>query len=296
MADPAPREVRRSAQAKINLFLRVLGLREDEYHDLETLIVPISLADEVLCREAKSGLSLRVESPAAGGAGQPADPLSEGPDNLVVVAALALAEARPSGLGAEIVLTKHIPVAAGLGGGSADAAATLLALNELWSCGLDDDALQGVGSLVGSDVPAMLAGRPVLARGRGVKLETVEAPLLWWAVVPFDFPVRTPDAYRWWDEDGDDAPSGPDPAAVIEASAAGDLEALVALMFNDLEAPVFRRHTEVAETKQRLLGAGAVGAIMCGSGPTMAGLAADEKAAQELATAVPGALVASSLG
>src|SRR5204862_5384081 len=98
MADPAPREILRDARAKINLFLRVLGLREDEYHDLETLIVPISLSDEVLCREAKSGLSLRIESP--GGSGQPADPLSEGPDNLVVVAALALAEARPAGLGA----------------------------------------------------------------------------------------------------------------------------------------------------------------------------------------------------
>jgi 4-diphosphocytidyl-2-C-methyl-D-erythritol kinase len=292
--EPEPREVRKQARAKINLFLRVLGLREDEYHDLETLIVPVSLADEVLCREAKSGLSLRVELP--GGAGSSSEPVSEGPDNLVVVAALALAEARPAGLGAEIVLTKHIPVAAGLGGGSADAAATLLALNELWSCGLDGEALQGFGSLVGSDVPAMLAGRPVLARGRGVKLETVAAPSMWWAIVPFDFPVRTPDAYRWWDEDGADALTGPDPATVIEASASGDVEALASLMFNDLEAPVFRRHPEVGQAKRRLLDAGAIGALMCGSGPTVAGLVPDEKAARALAEAVPGAVVASSLG
>jgi 4-diphosphocytidyl-2-C-methyl-D-erythritol kinase len=210
--------------------------------------------------------------------------------------ALALAEARPAGLGAEIVLTKHIPVAAGLGGGSADAAATLIALNELWACGLDDDALQGVGSLVGSDVPAMLAGRPVLAQGRGVKLETVDAPTMWWAIVPFDFPVRTPDAYRWWDEDGAEAPTGPDPANVIEAAAAGDVDALAASMFNDLEAAVFSRHPVVAEAKQTLLDAGAVWAIMCGSGPTVAGLAADEKAAKALAAEVPGAIVASSLG
>lgn len=285
-------EVRRPARAKINLFLRVLGLREDEYHDLETLIVPISLADEVSCRRVATGLSLRVDTPP--GPGGASEPVSEGPDNLVVVAALALAEARPAGLGAEIVLTKHIPAAAGLGGGSADAAATLASLNELWECGLDEEALMGIGSLVGSDVPAMLAGRPVLARGRGVKLEAVEAPPTWWALVPFDFPIRTPDAYRWWDEDGIAAPTGPDPAPVLEAAAAGDLPAIAGAMFNDLEAPVFRRHPDLERTKHRLLEAGAIGAIMCGSGPTLAGLAADEAGAAAIAKALPGAIVVSS--
>jgi 4-diphosphocytidyl-2-C-methyl-D-erythritol kinase len=115
-------------------------------------------------------------------------------------------------------------------------------------------------------------------------------------LVPFDFPVRTPDAYRWWDEDGDDAPTGPDPAQVIAAAVAGNVDALAAELFNDLEAPVFRRHPEVADAKRRLLDAGAAGAIMCGSGPTVAGLAATEEAARKVAGAVSGALVASSLG
>ena len=155
------REVRRDAHAKINVFLRVLSAREDGYHDLESLVVPISLADTITVRDAES---LRVE---VRGAEKLAGDVPAGGLNLALVAALAIGDVCPDAGGAEIVVEKRIPVAAGLGGGSADAAGTLLALNELWGCGLDPATLAELAERLGSDVPAMLSGRPVLMSGRG---------------------------------------------------------------------------------------------------------------------------------
>ncbi len=138
---------------------------------------------------------------------------------------------------------KRIPVAAGLGGGSADAAATLLALNELWGCDLDRDVLLSIGERIGSDVPAMLAGGPVMMRGRGELVVPVHVVTTWWVVKPFAFPTRSPDAYRWWDEDG--GPTGPDPGVLIAAAETGNEELLGHALFNDLEGPVSRRHPEI---------------------------------------------------
>ena len=105
--------------------------------------------------------------------------------------------------------------------------------------------------------------------------------------------MRSPDAYRWWDEGG--APSGPDPGRLLAAAAAGDAATLGALLFNDLEAPVAARHPEIAEAKRALLAAGALGAVMSGSGSSVVGLAAHAAHAAELASAFPGALVVSGL-
>ena len=122
--------------------------------------------------------------------------------NLAVTAAQTLAaEAGMAEVGAAIEIDKRIPVAAGLGGGSADAAAVLHALDILWHVGLDAEGLRAVGAKVGSDVPAMLAAEPVFATGRGEVLTPVHALHSWWVLKPFDFEVRTPDAFSWWDED-----------------------------------------------------------------------------------------------
>ena len=277
------REVTREAYAKINLFLRVLGVREDGYHDLESLIVPISLSDTVTCREAA-----RLKLSVSGG-----DPsLSGGPDNLAVVAALALADESGSLDGADIELEKRIPVAAGLGGGSADAAAVLSALNELWACGHDQSKLIELAAQIGSDVPATLVGKPVLVSGRGERVTPAQVPEMWWVVVPAPFHIRTPDAFRWWDEEG--GPTGPDPTQLVALLASGDLLSATPLLFNDLEGPVFARHREVAETKWRLLEAGSIAAIMCGSGPTVAGLSRSEAEAKDVAYRFDGAHVANT--
>jgi 4-diphosphocytidyl-2-C-methyl-D-erythritol kinase len=277
--------IRRVAFAKVNVFLRVLAAREDGYHDLESLVVPISLADDVTVR---AGESLRVE---VRGAPELEGDASAGGLNLALVAALTLADACPDAGGALVEIDKRIPVAAGLGGGSADAAATLSALNELWGCGLDPATLLEVGEGIGSDVPAMLVGGPVLMSGRGELLAPAEVASFWWVVVHLDFGVRSPDAYRWWDEEGDKP--GPDPEPLLDAAAAGDAEALGPMLFNDLEQPVVRRHPEIGRAKARLLGQGALGAVMSGSGSSVAGLARDRAHAEELAGVFERAVVAS---
>ncbi len=275
--------VRREAHAKLNVFLRILGGREDGYHELESLVLPISLADRVSVLAADR---LRVEM---AGAERPAGDALAGGMNLALVAALALADACEHSGGAEIRIDKRIPVAAGLGGGSADAAATLEALNELWACELEPATLAEIGARIGSDVPACLAGGPVLMSGRGDLIAPAEVGRLHWVLVKFDFGIRSPDAYRWWDDDG--APTGPDPAALLDAAAAGDAETLGALLFNDLEGPVFARHPEIGEAKGRVLAAGALGAVMSGSGSSVAGLARDDAHARKLAEKIPGAIV-----
>ena len=280
------RSVAREAHAKLNVFLRVLGLREDGYHELESLVLPISLADTVLVEDA-TRLEVEVHGDPAMAAGA-----TDGGMNLGLVAALALAESCGVSRGARVGIVKRIPVAAGLGGGSADAAAVLLALNELWGCGLDLEALLPIGERVGSDVPALLAGGPVHDHGpRRATWSPRRSLGPWWVVRPFDFPTRSPDAYRWWDEDG--GVTGPSPAGLREAAARGDVEALGAALFNDLEAPVCARHPEIAAARDSLLAEGALGAVMSGSGPTVVALARDRAHADELARSQPDALVAS---
>jgi 4-diphosphocytidyl-2-C-methyl-D-erythritol kinase len=113
----------------------------------------------------------------------------------------------------------------------------------------------------------------------------------WWVVKPFAFPTRSPDAYRWWDEDG--GSTGPDPGVLIAAAETGNEELLGHALFNDLEGPVSRRHPEIAEAKQAFLDAGALGAVMSGSGPTVVALAQHMGQADRLAEAVPGSFVVS---
>jgi 4-diphosphocytidyl-2-C-methyl-D-erythritol kinase len=280
------RSVTRAAPAKLNVFLRVLAARGDGYHELESVVLPLSLADNVTVTEAEK-LDVVVGSEID---------LTEGLDaggmNLSLVAALALAEACGGPIrGAEIRILKRIPVAAGLGGGSADAAATLLALNDLWGCGLDREALLSIGERIGSDVPAMLTGGAVMMRGRGERIAPVHTVTTWWVVRPFGFPTRSPDAYRWWDEDG--GAIGPDTGAIVAAAETGDVDLLGHAMFNDLEEPVARRHPEIADVKRSLLDAGALGAIMSGSGPTVVALARHMGHADALVEAVPGSFVVS---
>jgi len=282
------RHVTRAAHAKINACLRVLGARDDGYHEIESVILPIDLADDVMVRGA-DGLKVDVQ-----GGSELVDAVSAGGMNLALVAALSIAEACDAASGGALVeIMKRIPVAAGLGGGSADAAATLHALNELWGCGLDLEAILGIGERIGSDVPALLVGGPVMMRGRGEHVERIHAATTFWAVKAFGFSTRSPDAYRWWDEDG--AATGPDPGVLYAALEAGSAETLGAALFNDLEAPVARRHPEVTKAKRAFLSAGALGAMMSGSGPTVVALAKHPMHAERLAAAVPGTFIATGL-
>ncbi|HZB78774.1 MAG TPA: 4-(cytidine 5'-diphospho)-2-C-methyl-D-erythritol kinase [Actinomycetota bacterium] len=269
------------AHAKLNVFLRVLGRRDDGYHDIETLLVPISLADRVTVEPADE-LTLFIEGSAAG-------ELPAGETNLALRAARALA-AEAGGaetLGARIAIEKRIPVAAGLGGGSADAAATLLMLDEHWGIGMGRDGLARLAAGIGSDIPALLLGEPAYVRGRGEIVEPVLLQTTTWVVKPFGFGVSSADAYAWWDER---AATGPDPGALIAAAEAGNDELLGSALYNDLQGPVAARHPEIAEAVAAFADVGARGAVMSGSGPTVVALCSFASA-QDVADAVPGSFV-----
>jgi 4-diphosphocytidyl-2-C-methyl-D-erythritol kinase len=260
-----------AARAKVNLFLRVLGRRPDGYHELETLVAPIDFADNLEIH-ADSGPEFRTLALTLDVTG-PLDPMLQVPadeSNLVLRAARALANEGDLRGFADITLEKHVPAAAGLGGGSADAAATLRALNQLWECRLGEEALSGVAASVGSDVPALLYGGPVMAKGRGEHVEPVSIRGLELVLVTFPFGISTAEAFGWWDQDG--GPTGPDPQPALAAASLSHPEALGDLLHNDLEDAVLRRIPEVKEAKRRLLAAGAAGVVMSGSGPTLVAL------------------------
>jgi 4-diphosphocytidyl-2-C-methyl-D-erythritol kinase len=275
------------APAKINAVLRVIGRRDDGYHDLESLVLPVSLSDTVTIREDDhvSVAMFHVD-------GRPMllpDPAS----NLAYIATRSWLGARANeGRAASVVVEKDIPMAAGLGGGSADAAAVLIGLNRLWSGGLSKAKLASVAEGIGSDVPAMLGGGAVVMRGRGETVEPVEAATTWWVLVSHPFPVRTVDAYGWWDDEGATANVALDDA--LDAVRRGDPHELSKWLWNDLQGPVARRHAQIQVVVERLLEAGALGAVMSGSGPTVAGLAADEQEAERIAGRIPGAIAVSA--
>jgi 4-diphosphocytidyl-2-C-methyl-D-erythritol kinase len=223
--------------------------------------------------------------------GERAEDVPQGEENLVVVAARALAERAGVDRGAALLLAKQIFVAAGLGGGSADAAAALRALDRLWGLGLGVEGLAPVAASVGSDIPALLPGGPVLARGRGDVVEAVELPATWWVLVPFTLAISAEDAYGWWDQDG--AETGPDPRPLLEALRSGDMPETGRHLSNDLGAGVIKRYPIVGETIEGLLEEGALGAIVCGSGPTVAALVSSGFQAEELAAKAGGYAVGS---
>ena len=260
-APKAPRVVAR-AHAKVNLDLRVLGARADGYHELRTVFQSIELHDTLTAQLKPGPFTLKCRS-----AGVPLDAR-----NLVWRSAAALWKA--IGRGGEpcdvlVTIEKAIPVAAGLGGGSADAAAALLVLGRLWG-GAPMSLLREVAAGIGSDVPFFLSGGTALGLGRGEEIyPLVDLPRHWIVIVRPPFGVSTAEAYGWYDEDR--------AAGVREPR--GELQMLpvpwptrAAQMVNDLEPPVIRRHPEILTIKAALREAGAVAAAMSGSGSAVFGL------------------------
>ncbi|MFW6089839.1 MAG: 4-(cytidine 5'-diphospho)-2-C-methyl-D-erythritol kinase [Gemmatimonadota bacterium] len=258
-----------SAPAKLNLRLRVLGRRADGFHAIETLLVRLRLAD-ALELETGSGIELRVAAESAYGA-VPADET-----NLCWRAARLFYEAIGRPPGVRIRLAKHIPVAAGLGGGSSDAAAVLLGLNRLLGEPLDLPALVGLAGRLGSDVPFFVAGTPcALAWDRGQRVLPIAPPparpvLI---VVP-GVGISAAEAYGWWSEDT--AAGEAEPETLPAADRLASWATIERLAANDLGGPVERRRPELAAERRALESAGATVALLCGSGSCVAGVFADE--------------------
>lgn len=276
------------AHAKVNLDLRVLGVRPDGYHELRTVFQTIELHDVLVFRSRRGPFALRGRA-----AGVPLDA-----SNLIWKAASALwgALGRVGDVSDTIVaIEKKIPVQSGLGGGSADAAAALMALGRLWG-GAPLALLREVGATLGADVPFFLAGGTALGLGRGEEIyPLVDLPPHWIVIIRPPFGVSTAEAYAWYDEDR--------AAGLREIR---ELQLLpvpwpsrAAQMINDLEPPVLRRHPEMGLLKAHLKDAGAVAAAMSGSGSAVFGLfrtrAAAEAAATRLSTRGTRAMVTRTL-
>jgi 4-diphosphocytidyl-2-C-methyl-D-erythritol kinase len=277
--------VRVVAPAKINLYLWVGGQRPDGMHEIESVMQSVSLSDE-LTLEPSGAVSLDVSPPGAA---------PEDESNLVVAAVRALSATRPSPLGAALRLNKRIPSGAGLGGGSTDAAAALVGLNELWESRLSKKALEKIGSSVGADVPFCIRGGTAGALGVGERL----APLivrepLWWVIAKPPGSLSTAEVYKRFDELGWRPPVS-DAHDLADALARGDVERVGASLRNDLFEAAVSLDASVGAMREAVLSAGALGAVMTGSGTACCGLARDETHANEIGVRVPGAWVVTSL-
>lgn len=264
------------ACAKINLDLRVLGVRADGYHDLRTVFQSLALHDTVTVTARRGPFAVECTDPAV-----PTDRR-----NLVWKAASLLWRTAGGGRlrrgepgGVLVRLDKRIPAEAGLGGGSADAAVTLLALTRLWALALDVPTLSRLAARLGSDVPFFLAGGTALGLGRGDDIYPLaDLPPTAVVIVRPSFGVSTVEAYEWFDADvrrpGRERPLRPLPAG-WPAWAAG--------LRNDLEPPVAARHPTIGRIKQALVDAGAAVAAMSGSGSAVFGLFDRAEAARRTA-------------
>lgn len=266
------KELRLNAYAKVNLGLNVLHKRDDGYHEVEAVLHTVALYDVVVLREAGDAIRIVAEG----------EPVPEGTANLVFRAAQLLREQYGITRPVEIHLRKQIPVAAGLGGGSADAAVTLLGLAQLWKLRLDGRELRAAAANLGSDVPFFLEGGSALARGRGERVHPLPAlPATWVVLARPRIPILTEWAYAQFQPH--EVTRRPDIPALVDAVRRGDVPAVGRLMGNVFEEFIAARHPVVAELKQRILRGEAYGACMTGTGPTVVGLMANEAAARRVA-------------
>lgn len=250
------------AFAKINLDLRILGTRPDGYHDLRTIFQSLALFDKVTVTRRRGPLEIVCDQPDI-----PTDRR-----NLVWKAASLLHRVSTGKATAarniSIDLRKRIPMQAGLGGGSADAAMTLLALNRLWKTNLDVATLTRIGARLGADVPYFLGGGTSLGLGRGDDIYPLaDLPTVHVVILRPGFGVATADAYQWFDDESRRSSREPAPRPYPAG-----WPAWAATLRNDLEVPVVRHHPAIARIRQSLLDAGADFAAMSGSGSAVFGL------------------------
>jgi 4-diphosphocytidyl-2-C-methyl-D-erythritol kinase len=258
------------APAKINLGLSVLGKRDDGYHEIRTLFQAVSLYDELELRPAPSGIELVCE-----GENVPPDQ-----ENIVWKAARLFLSLLDSAQGVHILLRKNIPVAAGLGGGSSDAAAVLKGLSRLFSISLPNQELLEMGKQLGADVPFFLFGNSALGEGIGANLtSTPPLPNSWIVIINPGFPVST----KWvFTHASLLLTKKSDHINMVKLFLVeNDLLRIGYYLHNDLEAVVVKKYPIINELKNRLLSAGAVGAVMSGSGASVFGIFADRPLADQ---------------
>ncbi|MDT8440740.1 MAG: 4-(cytidine 5'-diphospho)-2-C-methyl-D-erythritol kinase [Desulfuromonadales bacterium] len=252
------------APAKVNICLHVLGRRADGYHELAMLMQRISLADRLQIRLEARG-EIRTVCPGL--------ELAVDEENIASKAARLLLENAGLSRGVAIEIDKQIPVAAGLGGGSSNAATVLRTLHDMLELNMGEEELMRLGLQLGADVPFFLFGRTAWATGIGERLEPWPGmPPHWLVLVNPGIPVSTAAVYQ------NLRLTGPRPVVKLPRFPEG-VEALLCLLHNDLETVTLERYPVVAEVKSQLLSSGALAALMSGSGPTVFGLFAEQHTA-----------------
>lgn len=258
------RMISEKAPAKINLTLDVLQKRPDGYHEVEMIMTTVDLADRIWLKPLDRGITIRSSERYV-----PNDKR-----NLAWQAADLLRKTCHISHGVEITLDKNIPVAAGLAGGSSDAAATLRGLNRLWNLGLSLDELAELGAQIGSDIPFCVYGGTALASGRGEQIRHLPAPPNCWVILAKpSISVSTADIYGGLDVA---AIRHPDTAGMMAALKAADYSAMCRQLGNALEPVTMHLHPQVAVLKEQMLKFGADAVLMSGSGPTVFGFVQHE--------------------
>ncbi|MGA7206624.1 MAG: 4-(cytidine 5'-diphospho)-2-C-methyl-D-erythritol kinase [Specibacter sp.] len=291
-----PRHVRVRAPGKINASFKAGPLRADGYHSVASTYLAVSLYEEVQAT-AKPGTPARDITVSISANSSLAPKLLDGipldATNLAVRAALLVADVSENPCGVHLEITKHVPIAGGMGGGSADAAAALVACDALWRSGLSREELSLLGSELGADVPFALLGGAAVGLGVGDKLTAALAPVpLHWVLVQSDHGLSTPIVYGALDglREGLDVetPERVDPR-ILAALRAGDPALLAPWLVNDLQAAALALAPELDDVLAAGLEHGALAAMVSGSGPTVAMLATDSRHASELAAALSNA-------
>ncbi|GAA3605835.1 4-(cytidine 5'-diphospho)-2-C-methyl-D-erythritol kinase [Marihabitans asiaticum] len=270
------------APAKVNLELGVGPLRDDGYHTLSTVYQAVGVHDDVTAAIADEwGVSVR---------GRDAELVPTDESNLALRAARLLAERAGDVEPVHLTIHKGIPVAGGMAGGSADAAAALIACDALWGSGLGKDELEPLAAQLGADVPFLLHGGTAVGSGRGELISPVLARGTYhWVFVPTDSEgLSTPQVYRTFDElnaarEIDEPRPSPDMMAALRN---GDAEALAAVLSNDLQPAAILLQPRIDEIIESAMGFGALAAIVSGSGPTVALLADGQEGAIDLSVAL----------
>lgn len=273
---PKPKLVRVQAAAKVNLSLQVGALQPDGYHPVETLYQAVDLYDTLEAVPAV-GISITVQGEGAEAAGN-------GPSNLAWRAAALLAESAEVEPNVHLRLTKRIPVAGGMAGGSADAAAALVACDALWQLNTSRAKLLELAGLLGSDIPFSVVGGTELGRGRGDQLTTVLAKSEFhWVFALSEQGLSTPSVYAEYDRLAPEAPAPRVSAELLQAVAAGDIRQTAKLLDNNLQAAALSLRPDLKRVLAAGADAGALAGIVSGSGPTCAFLARTREQALELA-------------
>lgn len=261
-----------NANAKINLFLEVLDKRSDGYHNIETVFQSIDLHDTLTFEERKSGISIISDN----------KDLPTDSSNLIVKAYELLLKESGKSYGANIQLIKRIPIGAGLAGGSADASATLIGLNELWGLSYSINDLIELGKKLGADVPFCIIGGTAIGKERGdliTKLNPISD--IYVVIANPGFEVSTAWAYKSLSDLGLTR-NRKNANIIIEKINESDISAIAKNLYNSFEMLVSREHPIIAEMKSEMLNLGALGASMTGSGPTVFALTEDLAVARNI--------------